>query len=162
MHKNERFLRGKSRLIEREHKLDEDKKLFKKLGKISPEDTISPPVIGEWSLNPEVKTNTPQLVDHLRAQTSMKQTRIIYPSAAQTPESYQPHEREKERTQMILEFDTTGAFNGAKFQVKMALEFLCSYEPKQSGMINFIKYSSKHFDAPNTDPKIKGLLGAQV
>ena len=52
----------------------------------------------------------------------------------------------------------TGAFCGAKFHVREAMEFVCSYEPKQTGLINFIKYCSKHLNDPISDPKIKILF----
>jgi hypothetical protein len=64
-------------------------------------------------------------------------------------------------TGAILIYDAlspTGAFNKPEFHLKESLEFLASHEPKQSGLINFIMYSSTTFDKPTTDPKIKTLL----
>ena len=66
-------------------------------------------------------------------------------------------------TGSILIYDhlsETGAYNKAKFHVAPAIEFLCSFQPKQAGLINFIKYSSKTYDKPTTDPKIKAILEA--
>ncbi|EAY21562.1 Dynein heavy chain family protein [Trichomonas vaginalis G3] len=96
-----RFQRGKSRLIEREEKMNEEKILNKSLKKTIPEETIKTPVIGEWSLNPKVEAKDPRLIEHLTAQSQLKQPRISYPSQAQTPETYQPSQREKEKRNLV-------------------------------------------------------------
>ena len=64
-------------------------------------------------------------------------------------------------TGAILVYDAlspTGAFNKPDFHLKEALEFLSNHTPKQSGLINFIVYSSTTYDKPTTDPKIKAIL----
>ena len=54
-----------------------------------------------------------------------------------------------------------GAFvkKKAKFHVKDGMEALVHFEPKQTMLINAIKYSSKHLNDPTSDPKLKALLG---
>jgi hypothetical protein len=67
-------------------------------------------------------------------------------------------------TGAILVYDAlspTGAFNKPEFHLKEGLEFLSTYEPKQSGLINFILYSSTTFDKPTTDPKYKMILNSK-
>ena len=66
-------------------------------------------------------------------------------------------------TGAILLYDHTnpkGAYYKPKFHLKEAIEFLCSYQPKQTGLINFIKYSSRTYENPTTDPNIKAILDA--
>jgi len=47
-----RFSRGKSRLVQREQKIHDEKVVLKRLGKTIPEEVVKIPKIGEWSLNP--------------------------------------------------------------------------------------------------------------
>ena len=62
----------------------------------------------------------------------------------------------------ILMFDhlyPQGAYNNNnKYHIKEALELLINFQPKQIGLINAIKYSSKHLNDQNVDPKIKNYL----
>lgn len=53
----------------------------------------------------------------------------------------------------------TGAFcNQAHFHCKEAMELLVNYKPQQTGLINAIKYSSKHIEDHNSNPKITALF----
>ena len=45
-----RFVRGKSRLIQREQVIHDKKAINKRIGRVSPEDTIKIPIIGEWDI----------------------------------------------------------------------------------------------------------------
>ena len=45
-----RLTRGKSRLVERESFIKEEKAINKRIGRVNPEDTIKIPVIGEWNI----------------------------------------------------------------------------------------------------------------
>ena len=53
-----------------------------------------------------------------------------------------------------------GAFSAKKrrFHVRDAMEVLVSFEPKQTALINAMKYSSKHLGDGSADPKIKALF----
>jgi len=61
-------------------------------------------------------------------------------------------------TIMLDHLSPQGAYSGARFHVKEAMELLVNYEPKQMGLINSIKYTSKHLSDPTSDPRIKTLF----
>ncbi|KAK8866475.1 hypothetical protein M9Y10_009438 [Tritrichomonas musculus] len=66
-----RFVRGKSRLIQREQVIHDKKAINKRIGRISPEDTIKIPIIGEWDVG---DTSTSEYNEQ-RASTTMKSIR---------------------------------------------------------------------------------------
>ena len=46
----------------------------------------------------------------------------------------------------------------SSFHIKDAMDVLVNFQPKQTNLIDAIKYSSKHLKDPNSDPKIKQMF----
>ena len=62
-------------------------------------------------------------------------------------------------TLMYDHLSTTGAFiPKQKFHIREAMELLVNFEPKQNGLINAIKFSSKNLNKEGVDPKISALF----
>lgn len=62
-------------------------------------------------------------------------------------------------TLIIDHLNPPGAFTQKPFfHVKEGMEFLVNFIPQQVGLINTIKFSSKHLNDQETDPKIKHLF----
>lgn len=52
-----------------------------------------------------------------------------------------------------------GAFNRTvPMAIEIAMSILCNFTPQQKGLINSIRYSSKHINDPNTLPEIRDLF----
>jgi hypothetical protein len=62
-------------------------------------------------------------------------------------------------TLMIDHLAPTGAFGiKPRFHVKEGMDLLVGYQPRPSGLINAIKFTSKHLKDEGSDPKIKALF----
>lgn len=62
-------------------------------------------------------------------------------------------------TLIIDHLGPEGAFSQKSlFHVREGMEFLINFNPQQSTLINAIKFSSKHLNDPESDPKVKNMF----